>query len=112
MKWGCAAPLGQDASLVRIGSHAAYGDTGHPSVPRQMVDDLKEFLGLPVSQPAEKSQLDRAGCHSNRDPHRELFGRDCANCHETAAWRIPHFCTRHRHRKTARSATKPRQVIT
>jgi hypothetical protein len=89
---GAARPIKMaHTSLVRIGSHAAYGDAGHPSVPRQMVDDLKELLGIPASEPVEKSQLDCAGCHSNRDPHRELFGRDCANCHATATWRISPF---------------------
>lgn len=79
------------AALLKIGSHLAVGEQGHPSVPRQMVDDLKGFLGLPVSQPAEKSGLDCASCHSNREPHRDLFGRECGNCHDTASWRIAGF---------------------
>ena len=72
-------------------SHLAVGDKGHPSVPRQMVDDIKGFLGIPVSQSAEKTGLNCASCHSNRDPHRELFGRDCAGCHDTTSWRIAGF---------------------
>ncbi|MDH8222619.1 cytochrome C, partial [Klebsiella pneumoniae] len=45
----------------------------------------------PLSRLAEKTGLDCASCHSNREPHRDLFGRECGNCHETATWRIAGF---------------------
>ena len=79
------------AALLRIGSHLAVGTAGHPGVSRQMVNDMAAFLGVRVSQSAEKNGLGCASCHSNRDPHRELFGRDCAGCHDTATWRIAGF---------------------
>ena len=89
---GAARPIKMDhAVLLRIGTHLTIGQEGHPNVPSQMVDDLKGFLGLPVSRSAEKAQLDCVSCHSNRDPHRELFGRNCASCHETDSWRIGGF---------------------
>jgi hypothetical protein len=89
---GAARPIKMDhAVLLKIGSHLIAGQQGHPTVPREMADDLKRFLGLPVSQSAEKEGLDCAGCHSNRDPHRELFGRECASCHATTSWRIAGF---------------------
>ena len=85
---GAARPTKMDhAVLLRI----AGGSTGHPSVSRQMVDDMGAFLGLRMSQSAEKNELDCANCHDNRDPHRQLFGRDCAGCHDTATWRIAGF---------------------
>ncbi len=89
---GATRPIKMDhAALLKIGSHLAAGDKGHPSVPRQMVDDIKGFLGIPVSQSAEKTGLDCASCHSNRDPHRELFGRDCSGCHDTTSWKLAGF---------------------
>ena len=72
---GTARPTKMDhAALLRIGSHLAVGAAGHPSVSRQMVNDMAAFLGVRVSQSDEKNGLNCASCHSNRDPHRELFG--------------------------------------
>jgi len=78
-------------ALLKIGSHIAVDPGAHPSVPRQMMTDIANFLGVQGSQTNEKNGLVCASCHSNRDPHRELFGRDCANCHDTPAWRIEGF---------------------
>lgn len=79
------------AALLRIGSHLAIGAAGHPNVSAEMVADIADFLGVPVSRSAEKNGLDCASCHSNRDPHRQLFGRECGRCHETTTWRIAGF---------------------
>lgn len=53
---------------------------------------------LPIEHPRirpEETALDCYACHSNQDPHRELFGRNCASCHATStsqgAWSIPEF---------------------
>lgn len=89
---GAARPTKMDhAALLRIGSHLAVGASGHPGVSRQMIDDMAAFLGVPVSQSAEKNALNCASCHSNQDPHKQLFGRECAGCHETGTWRITSF---------------------
>lgn len=86
---GGARPTKMDHTpLLRIGSHLAVGANSHPSVSREMVNDMAAFLGVRVSQSAEKNELICASCHSNRDPHRELLGRDCAGCHNTATWKI------------------------
>lgn len=37
------------------------------------------------------SSLNCASCHSNRDPHGELFGQSCASCHNTEKWQIAGF---------------------
>jgi hypothetical protein len=79
------------AALLRIGSHLAVGAEGHPGVPTEMVNDIADFLGVAASRSAEKNALDCASCHSNRDPHKQLFGRECAGCHETTTWRIAGF---------------------
>lgn len=51
-----------------------------------------------VSAPLDADSLDCGACHSNQDPHFELFGNDCADCHETATWEIVGF-----HHPTPRS---------
>lgn len=78
------------ASLLRIGAHLAEG-APHAGLSRQMIEDISAFLGTPVSSRAEKSRLDCASCHSNQDPHKQLFGRECASCHDTVSWRIAAF---------------------
>lgn len=89
---GAARPIKMDhAALLRIGSHMAVGSAGHPTVPRQMVEDLAAFLEIRLSQPTERKELACSNCHSNRDPHRTLLGSDCAGCHETTTWRVAGF---------------------
>lgn len=78
------------AALLRIGSHAAVGAAGHPAVPAEMIKEIADFLDVATSRSAENA-LDCASCHSYRDPHRELFGRECRGCHETTTWRIAGF---------------------
>jgi len=74
-----AAPFPRDREL----SARAVAD--------QMTADIREFLGLPRSDQHEKAELDCANCHSNREPHRDLFGRECANCHGLTSWKIAGF---------------------
>lgn len=40
---------------------------------------------------ADAASLDCGNCHSNQDPHFELFGSDCADCHETDSWNVAGF---------------------
>jgi hypothetical protein len=40
---------------------------------------------------AEETVLNCATCHSNEDPHFQLFGQDCAQCHATDRWTIAEF---------------------
>jgi len=40
----------------------------------------------PSSSP--NTTLDCASCHRFRDPHRGVFGADCAACHSTSRWQI------------------------
>ena len=35
--------------------------------------------------------LDCASCHANEEPHRTLFGTNCASCHSTSTWNIPEY---------------------
>ena len=44
----------------------------------------------PHLTPAEMA-LDCRTCHATKDPHRGMFGRDCAQCHATTQWTLPEF---------------------
>lgn len=39
----------------------------------------------------DERALHCGGCHDNEDPHRTLFGTDCASCHLTVSWTIDAF---------------------
>jgi hypothetical protein len=52
------------------------------------------FAAPPTDHPhisAREATLDCARCHANQDPHRALFGNDCALCHGTTMWSIAEF---------------------
>ena len=73
------------AVLVRLGELAASRPLG-------------DMRALPVQHARirpEETVLDCFACHANEDPHRALFGRDCAACHATSAaqggWTIPEY---------------------
>lgn len=79
------------AALLRIGAFPHEANTSARAITGQMVADLKKFLRVPNSDEAEKASLDCVSCHSNREPHRGLFGRECASCHALDTWRIAKF---------------------
>jgi hypothetical protein len=41
-----------------------------------------------ITDKISHASLDCASCHSIRDRHLGLFGRDCAACHLTGSWKI------------------------
>ncbi|TFV35090.1 class III cytochrome C family protein [Bradyrhizobium frederickii] len=89
---GGMRPTGMNhASLLQVAMSASDKTVFGRTAADQMTADLREFLGLPKSEQPEKAALNCAICHSNRDPHRELFGRECANCHVLASWKIVGF---------------------
>lgn len=79
------------ATLLRIGAFPHEGNTSVRLITGQMVADLKKFLSLPTSDEAEKAGLDCVGCHSNREPHRGLLGRECGSCHTLDSWKVAQF---------------------
>nr|WP_063684812.1 cytochrome c3 family protein [Bradyrhizobium stylosanthis] len=79
------------ASLLQVTMPPSGGRLFGRAAADQLTADLKEFLGLPGSEQRERTALDCANCHSNQEPHRELFGRDCAECHGLTSWKIAGF---------------------
>lgn len=60
----------------------ARGNRGHSSV---------QWLAHGETDESRRASLDCFACHSNRSPHRDLFGRECAACHLDTSWRIAGF---------------------
>jgi protein-arginine kinase activator protein McsA len=77
--------------LLRAGTNLTHLLDSHTGSPQRITDDLVAFLGMRMSQHDQKARLVCTSCHSNADPHRGLFGRDCATCHDTDRWRIASF---------------------
>lgn len=84
-----------DDARARLRRLLAEGDAGpHPGITRR------------------EAVLNCSTCHATKDRHRGLFGTDCAECHGTAKWTTPSSATRHRNRRAAPSATRPRRATT
>lgn len=94
---------GRVASTTKM-DHAALGHIGckqleSRSSPPPDMEKIKRWLANSTSRPklanthlaAEEALLNCATCHSTKDRHRGLFGKDCAQCHATAKWTIPEF---------------------
>ncbi|WP_243634776.1 cytochrome c3 family protein [Roseicella frigidaeris] len=83
------------ASRAAASSHRTVAETRVDAAMarlRSILDEAAADLGAsPTPRPLPKeaqAALDCNGCHSNRDPHRTLFGRDCQDCHDVLAWRV------------------------
>lgn len=65
----------------------AAGQQGAP--PSQGTDAARAITGTRPG--GAQPSLDCASCHSNRDPHRGLFGAQCSACHLVTAWTVAGF---------------------
>lgn len=72
-----------DRGIIRM-NHAAL------LVPRVL---RQPTIGVPENphRLLPETALNCASCHSYRDPHRGLFGTDCASCHKTDSWQIANY---------------------
>lgn len=91
-------PITMDhALLVAIGhARAATGMLGNGSRFAHYVAWIRAQLNSAGSAPKPLESgslvsLDCAGCHTNRDVHRTLFGWECQSCHNVVAWTIAGF---------------------
>jgi len=53
-----------------------------------------QTIGLGSTSPhtnSQESTLLCSSCHANQDPHRTLFGNECAACHTTLSWSLTEF---------------------
>ncbi len=89
------------AALARVGLGQLKGTGGAADEGDALRKQLVAWIGrggsadrVPALNPeitAHEAVLDCAACHSNKDPHVQLFGQDCAQCHATKRWAIPEF---------------------
>jgi hypothetical protein len=67
--------------------HAEHQGVGR----RSTVMDHDALAQIARRREVSRGDLDCAACHSRKDHHFGLFGRDCAGCHGTDKWTIPAF---------------------
>lgn len=86
--------LGEDANL-RVMNHEALA-----RIAKKMISEGKNIsnqlnnLDLSTDYPLVsklEAGLNCASCHSTKDKHFGLLGKDCASCHATTQWTIPEF---------------------
>ena len=85
-----AATLARQSTVFHatIGTCAAcHGEHEVGVRPIAMDHDILKAIGLP----SDESVLDCFSCHSNRSPHRDLVGQECATCHLTTSWKVAGF---------------------
>ena len=90
-------PVAMDhAALAEIGLAMVRRNADDPPN-RQVLAWLREHDSSAVRDPAHpnvtatEGLLACASCHRTKDPHKKLFGEDCASCHATGSWGIPDF---------------------
>lgn len=94
---GCHAEHSSRSRPTRMDHDVLLGNGASPVLPsgpsrlREVVGDFRKLLGMPLPETRKADLLDCASCHSNRDPHRGLFGRNCASCHNSTTWRVPNY---------------------
>lgn len=72
-------------------NHKALATIGRQSLSPEEREKV-ENLPLPHGDISKlETLLDCSSCHSNEEPHRSLFGSDCATCHTTSAWAVSGF---------------------
>lgn len=73
------------------------GDRGIVRMNHQALLDPNVWQTGPMSRASKphastpEASLNCASCHSIRDPHLSLFGKDCASCHTTAGWKVQDY---------------------
>lgn len=94
-------PVMDHAALARIGLRQLELVTRPSSSTSNQPKNLDDWIAMLKNRSGEgvphgdisplESALNCFQCHSNMDPHKSLFGNDCAKCHATAQWTIPEF---------------------
>ncbi|MGE0279060.1 MAG: class III cytochrome C family protein [Rhizobiaceae bacterium] len=75
--------------LARIG----WGKGSEAATKSGAMSEIAHFLARSTGAHAitDIATLDCNSCHQNRDPHRGLMGRECAECHQINSWKIAGF---------------------
>lgn len=90
-------PVAMDhVELAKIGArtlaHASHhGDAASAATLKSLETWLRTRIPGQIDESSAREALNCAGCHATKDRHQTLFGKDCAQCHATATWRIAEF---------------------
>ena len=82
--------------LADIGLQLVRRNLDNPSS-RRLLAWVRQHEDSRLTDPAhpkvtpDEAALECSACHSTKDRHQSLFGRDCASCHATGAWAISEF---------------------
>lgn len=80
----------QHATLAAAGYRQERKDRDAWTAIGQLVR-FAEAMGARPDHREDIAHLACAGCHSNKDPHRGLFGAGCGTCHGVTTWTIAGF---------------------
>ncbi|NNM73902.1 multiheme c-type cytochrome [Enterovirga aerilata] len=80
-----------DHGVLVAAGHAQASLTKQNESVREAALAFARLLRPPHAEQEQATSLDCASCHSNRDPHRGLLGRECALCHELKTWKVASF---------------------
>lgn len=89
-------PVAMDhVALTKVGARTLRRASGADPASEATLKSLETWLRIRVPDQLDagsvREVLDCAGCHSTKDRHVGLFGKDCAQCHSTTQWTIAEF---------------------
>ena len=89
-------PIAMDhVEFARIGARtlkrAASTNAASAATVKSLETSLRIRIPDQIDAGSARETLNCVGCHSTKDRHLELFGKDCAECHATANWTIAEF---------------------
>ena len=82
------------AVLARIGFSTLLRqapDSEGKRVAQSLNDWMRSTRALQTGSSPLEATLDCASCHSTKDRHQGLFGKECSQCHVTAEWKVAGF---------------------
>lgn len=82
--------LGNNQRPIKM-DHKVLAKIGRQRLPPKEHERIGNLAAPHKGISVLETPLDCANCHSNEEPHRNLFGADCVICHSTAAWTVPEF---------------------
>jgi hypothetical protein len=81
--------------LAKIGARTLVLASRTDDASAATLKSLKTWLRIRIPSQLDASSarevLNCAGCHSTKDRHLGLFGKDCAQCHGMTKWTIAEF---------------------
>ena len=81
--------------LAKVGARTLARASRTDDASASTLKSLETWLRIRVPKQLDESSarevLNCTGCHSTKDRHMGLFGKDCAQCHATTQWTIAEF---------------------